>query len=261
MFIEYLRSFCLREEKIEFCKKIIFRSLDYLGHSFGLFRPSAEYRRWLESHCVTADQLFSILNLSIDQRIKIDDICNAARAEAQCLPEFVDEAYQGGACIRALSALVLAFRPGRVFETGVALGFSSRVILDVLDILPCGGELISSDLPYFGIKNSINNCGSLALNKDRPNWRLLKSGDTAALSLLIEERIDVDFLHYDSDKSFYGRKLFFRSLHRNLGFPSVIMIDDIQNDNFFYVFVKNYNIKKFFTLKHKGSVVAGIAFV
>ena len=60
----------------------------------------------------------------------------------------------------------------------------------------------------------------------------------------------IDLIHYDSDKTYEGKEKFFKMLNNLIKENTFIIIDDIQDDNFFLEYVNN-NKKKYKIFKFK----------
>ena len=65
----------------------------------------------------------------------------------------------------------------------------------------------------------------------------------------------VDFLHYDSDKRYFGRRFTMNYLKKYLNDDSIIIMDDIQDNSFFYDYVKINKLKNFYVFKYENKYV------
>ena len=59
---------------------------------------------------------------------------------------------------------------------------------------------------------------------------------------------DIDIAHYDSDKSFKGREFFMNIIDKKINDDSIIIMDDIQNNSFFYEYVTRHKKKLSYTI-------------
>lgn len=142
----------------------------------------------------------------------------------------------GGACTKLIYFLVRFLKPKVTIETGVASGMSSLAILKAIEKNKIG-KLYSSDFPYFRLKNPEKYIGVLVDKLKYPKWRLEIEGDMLNLKKFVKEIRDedgIDFFHYDSDKTYDGKKKSFRILKKLFKPESILIFDDIQDDNFFY---------------------------
>ena len=138
--------------------------------------------------------------------------------------------------------LVRLAKPKIVIETGVAYGWSSLAILKAISDND-EGKLISIDMPY-PTKNNDEYVGAVIPLSLRHNWRLIrkpdKPGITDAINLVGGK---IDFCHYDSDKSWWGRKYAYSILWNSLRSKGIFISDDIQDNLYFYEFVKNNSLE------------------
>ena len=132
-------------------------------------------------------------------------------------------------------------RPESVLETGVAAGFSSYAILSALQ-KNGKGKLYSSDVPYFRIKDPEKYIGIVVEKKLKNNWHLFVKGDENNLPMIFKQVKQIDIFSYDSDKTYSGKSKTFKKVFDYLTENSVIILDDIQDDSFFYDFIKKNNI-------------------
>jgi predicted O-methyltransferase YrrM len=138
----------------------------------------------------------------------------------------------GGGHYPLLYFLTRLLRPEFVVETGVAAGFSSAAVLTALQMNGTG-ELWSSDLPYFRLDQPKKFVGYLVDGDLRDGWRLFVDGDRVNLPIIVSELSRIDLLHYDSDKSFRGRKFAMDLLLPLLAPTALVMMDDIQDNGYF----------------------------
>ena len=150
--------------------------------------------------------------------------------------------------------LTRVYKPNNILETGVAAGFSSYAFLKAIERNK-KGFLYSSDLPYFRIKNPIKYIGIVVPKKYKNKWRLYIQGDEINVSKIKTKINSIDFIHYDSDKSYIGRNFFFNSVQNLITKKTLIIIDDLHNNIFFFDYVKKNKIRNYHILKHNNSYV------
>jgi predicted O-methyltransferase YrrM len=157
----------------------------------------------------------------------------------------------GGANQKLLFFLTRFLKPDIVLETGVAAGHSSKVILKALEKNK-KGVLFSSDFPYFRIKNPEKYIGILLDEKLKKNWNLAIEGDEINLKGFFKTIKKVDLFHYDSDKSYKGKKKVFNLIIEKMSEGSIMIFDDIQDDTFFIDIVAEYDFNfKVFNFENK----------
>jgi predicted O-methyltransferase YrrM len=124
----------------------------------------------------------------------------------------------------------------RAVETGVAYGWSSLAILAALADNG-GGRLASVDMPYAKMNNEPF-VGIAVTDALRPNWSLIRLPDRNGLKRAIAEfNGSIDFAHYDSDKTYYGRSFAYPLIWEALEPGGVFVSDDIQDNMRFAEFV------------------------
>lgn len=162
----------------------------------------------------------------------------------------------GGGYYSLLYFLTRHFKPGVVVETGVAAGFSSQAFLKAMQAND-RGVLYSSDFPYFRLKNPEQYIGILVEEELKERWRLYINGDKKNLPKIAAQVSGVDIFHYDSDKTYSGRLFAMDIIKRLLHRGSIIVMDDIQDNSFFYDYVKDKDC--FWRVFSFGSKYIGLA--
>ena len=157
----------------------------------------------------------------------------------------------GGASDKLLYFIVRSKKPETIIETGVAAGFSSLSILKAIESNK-KGKLYSSDFPYFRLKDPEKYIGALVDRSIYKNWELEIEGDSINIPKFLNNIEELDLFHYDSDKSYHGKIKTFELVQPKLTRNSVIIFDDIQDDNFFKKLVLNNNYHfKIFKVENK----------
>jgi len=148
----------------------------------------------------------------------------------------------GSADLNLLFSVVKNAKPKRIIETGVAYGWSSLIILEGLKGLDdC--KLISVDMPYPKANNE-DFVGIAVPERLRQNWEIVRKPDRNGLKQAIARHGgEVDLFHYDSDKSWWGRKFAFPLMWKHLRKGGVFISDDIQDNMFFAQFVSENTLK------------------
>ena len=155
------------------------------------------------------------------------------RARAAALGEQLGVELGGGARVELLYFLTRLHRPVTVLETGVLHGYSSAAFLAALQRNGDGGRLYSSDFPYFRERDPEALVGVLVPDDLRSDWTLKLEGDRANLPVLLQQCSRIDLFHYDSDKSYSGRRWATERVEPHLGDDAVTVMDDIQDNLYF----------------------------
>lgn len=117
----------------------------------------------------------------------------------------------------------------RVLETGVAYGWSALPLLASLQARP-GAVLHSVDMPYVE-QNNDPYVGIVVPPELRRQWVLHRMADRRGIPRALHELGGaIDLCHYDSDKSYYGRRWAYPVLWNALR-PGGIFISDDVGDN------------------------------
>jgi len=137
-------------------------------------------------------------------------------------------------------------------ETGVAYGWSSAAILKSL--VKKNGTLISIDMPM--LKQTDYDLIGIAVEEDlQKSWELRREPDRFGLPRAIKSiGKKLELVHYDSDKSYYGRKWSQEKIWRNLKSGGIFISDDIEDNTAFQEFVVKHNLE-YSILKFDGKFV------
>jgi len=139
-----------------------------------------------------------------------------------------------------------------VIETGVAYGWSSLAFL--LSLKNRAGSLFAStDMPY-PQRNNDNYVGVVVPRNLRDGWQLLRGPDSTTLPRAVKMFDEIDMCHYDSDKSYKGRKWAYQILWSALRSGGIFISDDIGDNLAFKDFSKSVNCNTLVVEKHKPHV-------
>ena len=96
----------------------------------------------------------------------------------------------------------------------------------------------------------------VAVNESlKSNWELLREPDRYGLNKAIKKhKYSYDLVHYDSDKSYYGRKWSQPLIWRYLRKGGIFISDDIEDNSAFREFVVSNHLD-FSVLKFEGKYV------
>ena len=146
----------------------------------------------------------------------------------------------GGANIDLLYSLIKNLKFNNIIETGVAYGWSSLSILSALENVK-NAKLISIDMPYPNLA-SVKYIGCLVPKNLKYKWQLIRKSDRSALKNILENN-NFNLCHYDSGKSYYGRKWAYNLIWNNLEKKGVLISDDISDNMAFLDFAKFVKVK------------------
>lgn len=199
---------------------------------------------WLNNYKSDLDNFLININLDLWQESK--NIHKEINDRANKILPVLNVKLGGGASDKLLYFLVRLKKPNTIIETGVAAGFSSLSILKAIEFNK-KGKLYSSDFPYFRLKEPEKYIGALVDRDIYKNWELEIEGDSVNIPRFLNSIEKIDLFHYDSDKSYGGKIKTFELVRPKLSINSVVIFDDIQDDNFFknLVIKNNYEFKIF----------------
>lgn len=206
-------------------------------------------RKWYEKVAIPAEDYFKKIDADLwDESVEFTvDFHKSIQNEFEGLevdPLNEESGVGGAAGLELLYFYVRHTQPEIVLETGVAAGYSSHTVLRALE-KNGHGELYSNDLPY---SERPSKEGKVVLDKDdigtlvpdelRSRWHLNLGPDKENLPEIVESVESIDLFHYDSDKSYSGRKFGIETVKPKLHDNSTVIMDDITDNKFFKDFVQ-----------------------
>lgn len=212
-----------------------------------------EIDAWLKAHAENSREFAA--QVSEDLSLESDDFAAKAEAIWSRNLKTVEVQLGGGADHWLLYFLTRLLEPSVIVETGVAAGYSSFAFLTALRDNR-HGQLYSSDFPYFRLRDPESYIGVLVDDELRSDWVLDIRGDRTALPRFAEIVEEVGFFHYDSDKTVAGRQFALDALSSVLTEDSVLMFDDIGDNDHFRTLVETRDCH--FHVFDVGSKFAGL---
>ena len=189
---------------------------------------------------ITHEEAFSELGLPSSAMRQFAEEENARWTAATMRVSAARDGMGGGADTDLLYSLCLAYNPVRVLETGVAFGWSSLAILSAIHGRP-GAMLTSVDLPYLGA--NLDKLVGLAVPNDlRDRWSLRRGADRDELPRAVADTRPIDLAHYDSDKSYAGRRWAYPLIWDGLREGGLLMSDDVEDNLAFLDFATEIGV-------------------
>jgi hypothetical protein len=140
-------------------------------------------------------------------------------------------AWGGGQDILHLTGtIILLRRPSIVLETGVAMGFSTAVILAAMDVNGAG-SLHSIDLPPLQVEPE-RFVGEVVPENLRERWTLHTGPSRILLPRLVRELAPIDLFIHDSDHSYAGQYEEYDRVWPHLAHGGCLVSDDVGNAAF-----------------------------
>jgi predicted O-methyltransferase YrrM len=185
----------------------------------------------------------------------VPELSPATLADAEGLARLVTTPMGGPGDLGLIYGAARLSGARRAIETGVAYGWSSLAILAAL-AENGGGRLVSVDMPYAKMNNEPF-VGAVVPEALRKDWELIRLPDRNGLKDAIARfNGSIDFAHYDSDKSYYGRGFAYPLIWQALAPGGVFISDDIQDNFRFAEFVAEKNVP--FTITECAGKYVGI---
>jgi hypothetical protein len=189
-----------------------------------------EATEWCKQCESPRDDVFEwlkISSISIPEKLKSEAAARVSRVP-------IEMGTEGD--LDMIYSIIMGARFANCLESGVSYGWSSLAILSALEKLKVTGEIqfaqcTSVDMPYPN-RNNEPYVGVCVAEHYRTDWRLIRYPDRWGLRTALNV-IDgqLDFYHYDSDKTFWGRLFAWNLVRDRLKIGSIFMMDDI-HDNF-----------------------------
>ena len=115
-----------------------------------------------------------------------------------------------------------------IIETGVAYGWSSLAILTHLDLSKIG-TLTSIDMPFWGTQDE-DKIGCVIPKRFFKYWKLIRLPDRDAVPKVVKKDANFDLCHYDSDKSYGGKKWALPKLWKAIRNGGILVCDDVSDN-------------------------------
>ena len=193
-------------------------------------------RNWAAERAMPVKDALATVGLLQQRSQQIPELSPAILAEAEERAQLSPLQMGGAGDLGLIYAAARLCGARRAVETGVAYGWSSLAILAALDDNG-GGRLASVDMPYAKLGNEPF-VGIAVPESLRGNWTLIRLPDRNGLKQAIAQFDgSIDFAHYDSDKTYYGRGFAYPLIWQALVPGGVFISDDIQDNMRFAEFV------------------------
>ncbi|MGD1929082.1 MAG: class I SAM-dependent methyltransferase [Leptolyngbyaceae cyanobacterium] len=228
-------------------KKVFKRLFDYSGK-----HTQQENLTWLQRSCSS----FEDLAYQLDAELWKEAQQNAKELEqhAAIVLESVEFDLGGGGGYPILYFITRYLQPTTIVETGVAAGFSSYALLSAIDVNR-KGSLYSSDFPYFRLPEPERYIGFVVKESLKKFWNLYLEGDEINLPRILQKVNEIDLFHYDSDKSYSGREFAIATLKPHMSDTGIVLMDDIQDNSYFYDYVDRENPKSWYVFEYQGKYI------
>ena len=209
----------------------------------------AEAKEWSSGLAISeAEALSQLVGLSVDEYRSLEELYPREINEAQTRVSNCPILMGGSGALNLIYYLTSHHRAENVLETGVGYGWSSLALLlaqqGVTD-----AKLISVDMPYPKAQNE-SYVGCAVPESLSGSWTLLRLADRSGIPRAIRKLGQVDLCHYDSDKSYSGRKWAYPLIWKAIKRGGVFISDDIENNVAFKEFAESTGCKPVIVAAH-----------
>ena len=199
----------------------------------------AESTNWCKKNCISQEEALKKLTgkstFKNIYRLYPDEIKLAKNTASNCPIKM-----GGEGAISFLYHLVKEKKFKNIIETGVAYGWSSLAILLAIKDIE-NALLISNDMPYIKANNE-DYVGCVIPENIKSKWQLQRLPDVKGIPLALNFfNHNIDLCHYDSDKSYTGRKWSSPILWSSLKNGGLFVSDDINDNIAFKQFCEDVN--------------------
>ena len=195
--------------------------------------------KWAEERAVSIPA--ALEKVGLGRKHDVPELDKSLLSEAERRAKHAAVQMGGAGDLQLIYAAVRLCGARAALETGVAYGWSSLAILAAL-AENGGGRLSSVDMPYPKMNNE-QFVGIVVPENLRANWTLIRLPDRNGLKRAIADQGgSIDFAHYDSDKSYYGRDFAYPLIWAALAPGGVFISDDIEDNLRFAEFVAEKNV-------------------
>ncbi|SFI24473.1 class I SAM-dependent methyltransferase [Halpernia frigidisoli] len=201
------------------------------------FKGKDDAALWCAKNAISQEKTIAEI-LGFKNYTKIEELYPEILAEAKSNEKNCPVKMGGAGALDLIFYINEYLKAENAVETGVAYGWSSLAAL--LSIEKRNGTLYSSDMPYLGKEND-QYVGCVVPENLTFNWQLFRFADRESLPKIFKIQDSIDFVHYDSDKSYDGRMWAYPLLFKHLRKGGVLMSDDIGDNAAFMDFCLQNN--------------------
>tara|TARA_B100000787_G_C16195209_1_gene300293 strand:- start:2376 stop:3155 length:780 start_codon:yes stop_codon:yes gene_type:complete len=198
--------------------------------------------RWCKENIVSTEECLEHIGIKLSyENDIIDPFSDEYKLKISNIIDASNSNFGGPGYSNLLFTICEKLNIHGAIETGVAYGWSSAAILKSL--AKRNGLLVSIDMPM--LKQTDYDLIGVAVGSDLQDfWELRREPDRYGLPRAIAAMgKDIDLVHYDSDKSYYGRKWSQEIIWKNLKTGGIFISDDVEDNTAFMEFVQKHNLE------------------
>lgn len=193
------------------------------------FKGKESAERWCAKNSISQEKAISDI-LGFKDYTKIEELFPQVLKSAKETEENCPVKMGGAGALDLIFYINEYLKSENAVETGVAYGWSS--LAAILSLEKRNGMLYSSDMPYLGKEND-QYVGCVVPENLKSHWQLFRFADRESLPKIYKIQDSMDFVHYDSDKSYDGRMWAYPILYKHLRKGGILMSDDIGDNSAF----------------------------
>ena len=198
--------------------------------------------KWCKENLISIEDCFNKIGINVTDHNSIEDpFSQEYRLKVSSIIDGSESNFGGPGHTNLSYTICEKLNITNAIETGVAYGWSSAAILKSL--ANRNGSLISIDMPM--LKQTDYDLLGVAVEQGlKKFWELRREPDRYGLPRAIKIMGEtLELAHYDSDKSYYGRKWSQEIIWKNLKSGGIFISDDIEDNTAFLEFVKKHNFE------------------
>jgi predicted O-methyltransferase YrrM len=198
--------------------------------------------KWCKENLTSIEDCFDKIGINGSDHNSIEDpFSQEYKLKISNIIDSSDSDFGGPGHTKLIYIICESLNITNAIETGVAYGWSSAAILKSL--AKRNGLLVSIDMPM--LKQTDYDLIGVAVDSDLQDfWELRREPDRYGLPRAISAMDkDIDLVHYDSDKSYYGRKWSQEIIWKNIKIGGIFISDDVEDNTAFMEFVHKYNLE------------------
>jgi len=197
--------------------------------------------RWCQDNLTTADGCFQDIGISVSDNPMEEVFSHEYELQINNIIQNSKSNFGGGGYSNLIYTICEKLGVINAIETGVAYGWSSAAILK--SISNRNGQLISIDMPMLH-QEDYHLIGVAVEPALHDYWELNRVPDRYGLPrAILSMEGSLDLVHYDSDKSYYGRKWSQEIIWKSLKIGGIFISDDIEDNTAFMEFVTQNNLR------------------
>ena len=197
--------------------------------------------RWCKDNLTTIEDCFQDIGVTVSDDAMEEVFSDEYMLQINNIIHSSESNFGGGGHSTLLYTICEKLGITNVIETGVAYGWSSAAILKSLSKRK--GRLISIDMPMLH-QTDYHLIGIAVEPALNDYWELKRVPDRNGLPKAILTMKDcLELVHYDSDKSYYGRKWSQEIIWKSLKNGGIFISDDVEDNTAFMEFVAQHRLK------------------